>query len=200
MTRFLLIRHGTTAAVGQRLSGRAGGVPLNDKGRRDVEALTKELATFPISHIYSSPMERALQTAEPLGRLMGSQVIPHEALNEIDFGDWTGRTFEQLSVQTEFQRFNTFRSCAQAPGGESMQEAQTRITRALQALALKHPNELVAVISHSDIIKAAVAYYAGIHLDLFHRIEISPASVSIIELGDERVHIHLVNYTGGIEI
>ena len=96
MTRFLLIRHGTTAAVGQRLPGRAGGVP--------------------------------------------------------------------------------------------------------QALALKHPNELVAVISHSDIIKAAVAYYAGIHLDLFHRIEISPASVSIIELGDERVHIHLVNYTGGIEI
>ena len=97
-----------------------------------------------------------------------------------------------------FQRFNSFRSSTRIPGGELMAEAQLRMVHALEELRLRHGNTLVAVVGHSDLIKATVAYYAGIHLDLFHRLEISPASVSIVEVSEETARILLVNDTGGI--
>ena len=110
----------------------------------------------------------------------------------------TDLTFDTLDEDPAFRLFNSFRSIARIPGGESMLEAQARMVGGLQQLAAHHRNETVAVVGHSDLIKATLAYYAGIHLDLFQRIEISPASVSILEVFEETARIVLLNDTGGI--
>lgn len=196
MIKFLLIRHATTDSVGKRLSGRTPGVSLNEAGQRQAQELAQRLARLPITAIYSSPLERALETAAPLAASLHLQPVICEDFMEMHFGEWTNCTFEDLQNQTGFKLFNTFRSSTQIPGGELMLEAQTRIITGLQKLRGQHPHETIAVVSHADLIKAAVAYYAGIHLDLFQRIEISPASVSVIELYDETARLLLLNDTG----
>ena len=200
MAKFLLIRHATTDTVGTRLAGRMVGVPLNEEGRTQAQKLAERLAGLPIAAIYTSPLERAVGTAEPMAQLLNLQTVTYEDFSEIEFGEWTNSTLEELQKHPQFQPFNSLRSCTRIPGGELMLEAQTRMITGLQKLYMQHKNETVAVISHADLIKAAVAYYAGIHLDLFQRIEISQASVSIIEIGDETARILLVNHTGEIKI
>lgn len=196
MTRFLLIRHATTDSVGKRLSGRTPGVPLNEAGRAQARKLAERLAGLPIAAIYSSPLERAVQTAEPLAKVRNLAAVISQDFLEINFGDWTNCPFEELESQPLFQRFNSFRSGTRIPGGELMLEAQARIVAGLERLRTRHPHETVAVVSHADLIKAAVAYYTGIQLDMFQRLEISPASVSMVELYDETARILLVNDTG----
>lgn len=199
MTRFLLIRHATTDAVGKRLSGRTPGVSLNEEGRAQAQKLAEQLGNLPIQALYSSPLERAVQTAQPIGKLKGLEPIICEEVLEMDFGQWTNCTFKELESQPLFQHFNSFRSNTRVPGGELMLEAQTRIVRGLEKLASQHPNQTVAVVSHADLIKAAVAYYAGIHLDMFQRLEISAASVSILEVYEETARILVINYTGDLK-
>ena len=198
MTKFLLIRHATTNTVGKRLSGRTPGVHLNEQGLQQAQYLAERLANIPLTAIYSSPLERAVETAAPIAKSHGLETIIHEDFLEIDFGHWTDHSFEALQHQKQFQLFNAFRSATRIPGGELMLEAQARIVAGLQQFCMQHPNEVVAVVSHSDLIKAAVTYYAGIPLDLFQRIEISPASVSIVEVYEETARIMLVNDVGRI--
>lgn len=200
MTRFLLIRHATTDSVGKRLSGRTPGVSLNEEGRTQAQNLADRLASLPINAVYSSPLERAVQTAEPISRAKGLETIICEDVLEMDFGQWTNCSFKELENDPVFQRFNTFRSNTRIPGGELMLEAQARIVRGLEKLGAQHPNQTVAVVSHADLIKAAVAYYAGIHLDMFQRLEISAASVSVLEIYDETARLLLINHTGQINI
>jgi probable phosphomutase (TIGR03848 family) len=200
MTKFLLIRHALTDASGQRLTGRAPGVRLNAQGQRQAQALAVRLANLPIAAVYSSPLERTLETAEAIARLLGTDAIPCEDLREIEFGEWTNASFEALADQLSFQRFNTFRSCAPIPGGEYMLQAQTRMIVGLDKLRAQHPQQNIVVVSHGDMIKAAVAYYAGIPLDLFQRIEISPASISVVELGNDSVRLLEVNDTGSVAV
>jgi probable phosphomutase (TIGR03848 family) len=200
MTRFLLIRHATTDAVGKRLTGRKAGVHLSAAGQEQAQQLVERLANAPVSAIYSSPLERALETAAPLADRLHLETIICEDFLEIDFGDWTDRTFDELRNDPQFGLFNSFRSSTRIPGGELMLEAQVRVVAGLNRLRTLHPGETVAVVSHADLIKAAVAYYAGIHLDLFQRIEISPASVSVIEIYEETARILLLNDTGGIRL
>jgi probable phosphomutase (TIGR03848 family) len=200
MTKFLLIRHAATDTAGKKLTGRMAGVHLNERGMKQAQHLAERLANIPIAAIYSSPLERAIETAKPLAKGHHLQTIIQQDFIEIDFGEWTDCSFEELRSQKQFQLFNTFRSTTRIPGGESMMEAQTRMIAGLQQLCLQHPNETVAVVSHADTIKAAVTYYAGIPLDLFQRIEISPASVSIIEVYEETARIMLVNDVGGINV
>jgi len=198
MTRFLLIRHATTDANGTRLAGRLAGVHLNEHGLAQVEALAKRVAEFPIAAIYSSPLELTLETAEPIARLLGREVAIREGLLELDFGEWTNRAFAELDGLPGFRRFNAFRSCAPVPGGEFMLQAQARIVTALERLKADHAGECVAVVSHGDMIRAAIAYYAGIPLDLFQRIDISPASVSVVDADDSTVSIRVINHPGDL--
>jgi probable phosphomutase (TIGR03848 family) len=197
-TRFLLIRHATTDTVGKRLAGRLPGVSLNEAGRAQAQQLAARLAGLPVAAIYSSPLERALETARPLAQELELETAVCEAFLELDFGEWTNSTLAAVEKQPPFQRFNTFRSGTRIPGGELMAEAQLRMVTGLERLCRQHPQQTVAVVSHGDLIKAAVAYYAGIPLDLFQRLEISPASVSVVELYDETARILVVNDTGGI--
>lgn len=196
MTKFLLIRHALTDSVGKRLSGRTPGVALSAAGRAQAQQLAARLADVPLDAIYSSPLERAVQTAAPVAAQHGLETSISDDFLELDFGDWTNCTFQELQGQPQFQRFNSFRSHTRIPGGELMLEAQARVVAGLGKLCAQHPGQTVAVVSHADLLKAAVAHYAGIHLDLFQRLEISPASVSVLEIFDETARILVLNDTG----
>lgn len=198
MTRFLLIRHATNHTVGKLFAGRMSGVHLNEEGQAQAQQLADRLALLSIDAVYSSPLERAVETAEPLARMKNLSVTICEDFLELELGEWTNTRFEDLAGDPQFKLFNTFRSCARIPGGEMMLEAQVRMVNGLQKLVCQHPDQTVAVVGHADPIKAAVAYYAGIPLDLFQRIEINPASVSVVELYEETARIRLLNHTGGI--
>jgi probable phosphomutase (TIGR03848 family) len=196
MTKFLLIRHALTDSVGKRLSGRKPGVPLNAEGQAQAQQLASRLTDVRLDAIYSSPLERAVQTAAPLAAQHNLETTINNDFLELDFGDWTNCTFQELQDQPQFQRFNSFRSNTRIPGGELMLEAQARAVAGLGKLCAQHPGQTVAVVSHADLLKAAVAYYAGIHLDMFQRLEISPASVSVLEIFEETARILSLNDTG----
>ena len=198
MTRFLLVRHATTDSVGKRLSGRAPDVHLNATGKQEAERLAQCLSSLSIAAIYSSPLERAMETAEFLAKPRNQQVIIGDHFLEIDFGAWTNCTFESLQEDAHFHRFNTFRSSTRVPGGESMAEAQLRFVKGMEQLQQHHQQQTIVIVSHSDMIKAALAFYAGIHLDMFQRLEIYPASVSVMEVFEETARIITLNHTGDI--
>ena len=199
MAKFLLIRHATTDSVGKRLSGRTADVHLNEEGVKQAKELAQRFINLKIDALYSSPLERARETAAPIAELKQLECNVHQHLNEIDFGEWTNLSFDDLKDNAEFGRFNNFRSCTRIPGGELMAEAQLRFINGIEMLSANHTHQTIAIVSHADLIRSCIAYYAGIHLDMFQRIEISPASVSIIELCNDTAKILLLNHTGKIE-
>jgi len=193
MTTFFLIRHGLNDSIGNWIAGRMAGVHLNSEGRVQAEKLADHLARLPIVAVYTSPMERARETAEPIARKLGLEVQVCIGINEIDCGIWTGKRFDELKDQVRWKRYNRLRSGSRIPNGELMLEAQTRAVQALEELCGRHPDQSVALISHGDVIRAVIAYFAGIPLDLFTRIEVSCASVSVIELDGQDPRIWSVN-------
>lgn len=178
----LLIRHAHTSAVGSSLSGRTDNVPLSEHGRQQLAALCYALRGVRIDAIYSSPLERARATAQALADERGLTVSLRDELLEVDFGEWTGKTFVELDALPEWQTFNRRRSSAQIPGGEHAVEIALRATRTLEAIQRAHPGETVAVVSHAEIIRSAVLHYQRRSLDLFHEIDIPPASVTEVRL------------------
>lgn len=199
-TTLLLIRHGHTDWIGRAVAGRQPDVHLNALGQEQALRLCDRLRALPISAIYSSPLERTRETAAPLAAAFGLEVVPCEEAVELDFGRWTGSTMVTLENDPGWRAFNTWRSVTPAPEGELMPDVQARIVRALLRLRAVHPGEAVAVFSHGDVIRAAVAYFAGVPLDLFHRIEIRPASISSLRFYDDGVLILGVNDTGALYV
>lgn len=188
----------TDSVVNRMLAGRTKGVFLNEQGKREARELAERLEKMTIRGVYSSPLERAVETAKVIAGKFDLKIEKREAFGELEFGDWTGKTFDELEAEEEWRRFNFFRSSTRIPNGELMLEAQARFVAGLENLREKHRGEIAAVVSHADLIKATIAHYAGIHLDLFGRIEISPASVSIIKLGSETARIIAVNHAGDL--
>lgn len=193
MTTFFLIRHASCNGLGQTLWGRKQGVCLNEKGEMQAQRLANRFQNVTLNAIYSSPLERALQTADVLARNMNLEVKKSAAANEINFGEWTGKTFEELSRDEQWRRFNCHRSMTTIPGGESFLEVQTRIVKEIETLARQHGNERVAIISHADVIRAAVAYFAATPIDMISRFEISPCSVSVVAVETDRSTLLTVN-------
>jgi probable phosphoglycerate mutase len=200
MTTCLLIRHGQHTMGTDAIMGRRVGVHLSEEGRLEAERLAGSLATVRLARLYSSPLERTLETAEILGKRLNLEVSITEEIQELDFGEWAGRSFEELKPDEAWNRFNRYRSGTQAPSGEWMLEAQGRVVKFLFALQERHAGGSVALVSHADVIKSAIAYFLGTPLDLFHRIEISPASVSAIQLADWGPRILCVNSFGGLPV
>ena len=178
----LLIRHGHTEAIGRRLAGRLPGFSLSATGRAQATALAARLASTPLTAVYSSPLERAVETATPFAVSHGLAITCLDSLNEFDFGEWTGRTFDELNGLAAWRRFNTHRSTAPVPAGESALDVQRRVVSVLEELRSKHPHEVIALVSHLDVIRTAVLHCAGTSLDLFDRFEISPASITSLSL------------------
>lgn len=186
--------------VGKKLAGRMAHVHINREGRRQARALASRLQDVRFSAVVSSPLERAVETASPLARRHGLEVEINDSLQEIDAGTWTGCEFRDLSGLQRWSSFNTFRSCIGPPGGELMIHAQARIISGLEVLRTSYPEGIVAAVSHGDVIKSALAHYTGVHLDLFQRIEISPASVTVVALDDTGPIILCVNDTGALPL
>lgn len=136
-----------------------------------------------------------METAEPLARARQLSIRTCEAANEFGFGEWTGKTWKDLEPLCEWRRFNSFRSATPAPGGELMLDVQARIVREMDALRQEHPGQHLALFTHGDVIRAAVMHFAGIPIDLLHRIEISTASISTISLDEQGARILMVNRT-----
>lgn len=193
VTTFLLIRHGATNAVGHTITGRLPGVHLNDLGRQQAVALPDRLKRFDIAAIYSSPMERALESAEPLAHALGLPVESSQALLEVDFGAWSGLTLEELQKSDEWKMFNLFRSSSPPPEGELIGEVQTRMVSEMNRLRVRYQGKTVALFTHADPIKAALMHYLGMSSDNLQRLEVSPASISEVRLDVWGVQVWGIN-------
>jgi broad specificity phosphatase PhoE len=194
-TTFLLVRHAMTDEAGSIFSGRRSGVSLNQTGREQALAVADKLAPWSVAAIYSSPRTRAVQTAEAIGSATGKTPVTDVAFDELDCGDWTGRPFSELQSDTAFHNFNTFRSAARPPGGESVLQLMARMVAGLEKCCVRHPGGTVAVVSHAEPIRSVIAYFAGSPLDLMLRFEISPASVSGVRISSSEATLLFVNQT-----
>jgi probable phosphomutase (TIGR03848 family) len=179
ITRVLLIRHATNDWITSgKLPCRTAGVHLNDRGRSEAEALAERVATLPIQAIYSSPLERAMETAQAVATRLNLPVQIAEGVLETDCGEWQGQVIEELAKTDLWRTVQIYPSGFRFPGGETFGDIQARMVSAIDSLRAAHPGQLIAIFSHADPIKTAIAYYAGIPLDLFQRITISPAAIS----------------------
>jgi probable phosphoglycerate mutase len=183
LTTFLLLRHATCDPVGHRLAGRAPGVSLNEAGRAQAARLAAWLQPTRVDAVYSSPLERTRETAAYVAEPRALAVSVDEAFVELDFGAWTGAEISALDPDERWRRFNAFRSGVRPPAGELMLHAQSRAVAGLLALAEAHPGQTIAVVSHADVLRAVVAWTVGAPLDHFLRLEIAPASATVVELG-----------------
>ncbi|HET9479867.1 MAG TPA: histidine phosphatase family protein [Pyrinomonadaceae bacterium] len=193
MTTFFLVRHGSCCGLGETLWGRTDGVRLNKEGKAEALRLAERFTDVKLDAIYSSPLERALETAEAIARVAKLEVKQSPAFNEIDFGEWSGRSFEVLAAAEHWRRFNSRRSVTKIPGGESFLDVQARVVAELERLSQQHAGGRIAIVSHADVIKAAVGYVAGTPIDLLQRFEISPCSVSIIATDEHETRMLALN-------
>lgn len=180
----LLLRHASHAELGVTLSGRTAGLALSPEGIAQAIELGLRLVSEAIDRIQASPLARTMETARAVAAVCGAAVEPVEALNEIDFGAWMGRNLADLAGDPQWDTWNCSRSSAAPPAGESMAVAQARIVKHLQATARDHDGETVAMVTHCDMIRGAVAWVLGLTLDHLLRFDIDPGSVTRIVLGD----------------
>jgi probable phosphomutase (TIGR03848 family) len=200
MATLLLVRHGHTDAAGKRLTGRAGGVHLNEAGRQQAERLVGRLDGIRVDHIVSSPLERCRETAAPLAETRGRRVDVRRAWIEVDYGEWTGRSITQLRRTKLWRRVMTAPSNVRFPGGESLLEVQARAVDAANDLAAEHPRGTVVVVSHADVIRLFVANLAGMHADHLQRLSIDTASITAVSLSDGVPRLLTVNDTGDLAV
>ena len=203
MTLLLLIRHGENDVMQRHLTGRAPGVSLNGKGRQQAELLADALIHAPLKAVYSSPLERAIETAEPLAlsRHLSVQVRPN--LIEVDYGGFQGRTYKQLGRLKLWKALLEKPSQIRFPGGETMAEVQQRVVADLDTLARewlttdadgKPEEHLIAIVAHADVIRLALAHYLNMALDDFLRLTVNPASLSIVQNdGSSRPKVICIN-------
>lgn len=202
MPTILLIRHGETDYVKKHhLAGRLPGVNLNETGRQQAQSIADKLANAPLKAIYSSPLERTLQTAEALASRLNQPVIPRPGLIETDPGEWTGQSWKKLARTKAWRIVQSTPSLFRFPGGETYLDSQVRIVQELQTLSSQHdPKGLIACFSHGDPIRLAIAYFIGLPLDMFHRLSISPASISALHLGEGSARLLTLNAASSIDL
>ncbi len=197
MPTFLLIRHGENDYVKKgRLAGRMPDIHLNDRGRSQANELVSILSGLSISAVYSSPLERAIETATPIAERFGIPVITSDGLIEVNSGEWQGKKISGLHKLKEWKLVQLTPSLAKFPCGETIPQAQFRIVQELENLSEKHEkNDILVCVSHADPIRLAVAFFSGIPLDLFQRLMIAPASITTIEIGFTATKLIGLNYT-----
>ncbi|KLK94483.1 phosphoglycerate mutase [Microvirga vignae] len=183
-TTFFLVRHAAHDRVGTVLCGRMPGVTLGDLGKTQARRLAERFANEKVACICTSPLERAVETAEPIATRLGRPLEQSEGIVEIDFGNWSGRSFDDLSDDPRWHAWNSSRSTSRPPEGETMLEAQARVVHAMERLRNLYAERSVILVSHSDVIKAALLYHLGMPIDAYSRFEISPASISALVVGD----------------
>jgi probable phosphoglycerate mutase len=182
MTVFHLLRHGEHGLLGRVLAGRMPGVGLTERGRAEIAAVAERLAGEPIAAIYASPLQRTRESAEIVAARLQLPIEFRDDVIELDFGEWTGATFDAIRADPRWEAWRTQRSIATIPGGESMRQVQRRAVDALIDINGRHPHQTVVVVSHGDVIRSAMLYALGMPLQSYNSIEISQGGVSTIRL------------------
>ncbi|MBE2220354.1 MAG: MSMEG_4193 family putative phosphomutase [Anaerolineae bacterium] len=198
MATVILVRHGENDWVTKnRLAGWIEGVHLNENGRSQAKDAAKRLAKLPIKSIYSSPVTRCLETAEYIAKSHKLNIIELADVGEVHYGDWEGKKIKKLATKPEWHSVQYYPSRFQFPNGEALRDVQFRAVHAIETVSGKHEDDIIVIVSHADLIKLVLAHYLGVHIDLFQRIVISPASVSVLALMNNGVvRVVRVNDTG----
>ncbi|MBA3728591.1 MAG: MSMEG_4193 family putative phosphomutase [Actinobacteria bacterium] len=199
MPILLLIRHAVTEATGKRLIGTTPGISLSAEGGEQALRLAERLLPVRLDALYASPLERCEQTAAAIaaGRRVAVRLLAD--LREVEYGAWTGRSLRQVARTTLWRTVQRTPGSARFPDGESLAEVQQRGVAALEEISSRHARGVVGVVTHGDVIRLALAHYAGVHIDLFQRLIVSPASVSAVGLGGGSPRILSMNDTGGVQ-
>jgi len=192
MTVFHLLRHGERQQS-RVLVGRMPGVGLSEKGRAEIAAVAERLADENIAALYSSPLQRTRETAEIVGARLGLPIEFHDDLLELDFGEWTGATFDAIRAHPSWPAWSTQRSLATIPGGESMREVQKRVVEALLEISQRHLDQAVVLVSHGDVIRAALVFALGMPLDFYGRLEVAQGSLSTLRLDTGGIRVLAIN-------
>ena len=197
-TTLLLVRHGRTPTTGVVLPGRAPGLSLAPAGRADAEAAAARIARLGrVAAVYSSPLERARETAAPIARDQGLPVLIEPELSDLNIGGWTGVKIDEARRRPEWMAIQQYPNGFRFPGGESFAEMQGRISATLAGLAARHTGQTVVAVSHADPIKAAVAGARGQGLEQFQRIFVSPGSITVLVFDADRPRVLAVNTLDG---
>ncbi|OAP36667.1 phosphoglycerate mutase [Sinorhizobium glycinis] len=193
-TTFLLVRHAAHDKIGNFLAGRTGDVPLGPAGLEQAKRLAARLAREDIGAIYASPRKRTRETAAAIANASEiSEVETAEALDEVDFGTWSGKSFEVLNTDPLWRQWNCTRSQVRAPGGETMLEVQSRVLALVETLGRRKGDRKIVLVSHADVIKSLVCHVLGLSADAWPRFEIAPASISVVVMGDWGAKILTLN-------
>ncbi|HWV11939.1 MAG TPA: histidine phosphatase family protein [Sphingobium sp.] len=179
-TCFHLVRHGAHDELGRVLSGRAGTIALNEEGSRQAEALSRWAGQENISAVYASPRARTLETASIIAAAAKLKFEIASELDELDFGEWNGKSFIELNDDPLWHEWNKSRSTAATPGGETMAEAIDRSVAFLLFLADAQPGSTFLCVTHCDIIRGIVAYFLGLSFDNILKFDVQPGSISTV--------------------
>ncbi|MCY3709986.1 MAG: MSMEG_4193 family putative phosphomutase [Caldilineaceae bacterium] len=200
-TYLFLIRHGENEWTERgALAGRTPSVPLNEKGKEQAQQIAERLKDQPISAVYSSPLLRCLETAQPLAAALDLSVSVEPGILEVDYGEWRGGELKELSKRPEWRLVQVFPGGFRFPGGETLREVQNRVITTLERIRTEHTGEVVAVFAHGDVLRTSLAYYLGTPLDLFQRIQISTASISLVVFHRFGPSILAMNDSGGFSV
>ena len=197
MTLLLLIRHGENEYVKTgKLAGRLPGIHLNERGQKQAQALGEALKDVPIKAIYSSPLERAMETATPIANARNLQIIQEPDIMDADIGKWQGKSWKVLRLTKVWKIVQNAPSRFRFPDGESFPEMQTRIANVLERIIKTHnkPQDIVAVVFHADPIKLAVSHLIGMPLDNFQRLSCDTGSLTAIHAGEMGAHLIKLNH------
>jgi probable phosphoglycerate mutase len=198
--QLLLIRHAMNDWVGTRLAGWRPGVHLNRDGRAEAAALAARLASYPLQAIYASPLERAQETAAFVAGPHGLTVQTHAGIGEVRYGEWTGKHLKELRDDPLWPVVQVHPSGARFPGGETIAEVQSRAVAAVESMRLDHRDGVVAAVTHGDVVKTVVAHYIGMHIDLFQRLVVGTASVTVLRFTPHGPRLFAFNDKGGVPL
>jgi probable phosphomutase (TIGR03848 family) len=196
MPLLLLIRHGENDFVKTgRLPGQSAGIHLNERGQKQAQALGESLREVPIKAVYSSPLERAMETTEPIARGRSLQIVQEPGLRDADVGKWQGKSLKVLRLTNAWKIVQHSPSRFKFPEGESFMSVQTRIVNALEGIARKHnkPKDIIAVVFHADPIKLAVAHFLGLPLDHFQRLSCDTGSLTALYVNEMGANLVKLN-------
>ena len=197
MTTLYLVRHAVTEHTGKKLSGWMEDIPLNSEGLEQAESVAERLADVKLAAVYSSPIDRTMQTARVIAARHQLSVRSNKQLGEVEYGGWTNRSLKVLARTRLWAQIQRWPSAARFPDGETLREVQVRVVDAVERIVSEHPKNKVCVVSHGDPIKLIVAHYLGVHIDLFQRIVVAPASVSVLSVSSGGPYVLALNSLTG---